>query len=375
MIQTNGKKIFEAVGADAVFTTCDYLRDTSPVFSRRAASSSRQRRHHHVHGRPLYRGGGKGLAGTEVRVAEMDRFANTPTELLKKYKTVGIPFELTFYPEYKKLSELGISLVDSMPAFRKCMAVKNESELAAIAKACDIAEEGFLKLLPEIREGMTESEVAALLEYNMRKLGAYSVSFDTIVAFGPHAAVPHHETGSTKLKFGDEILVDFGCKVDGYLFRHHPHLPFRGRQRTRGIQKGLQGRSHRARIGKGKARFGHDGRRSGRDREKLSRRKGIRKVFHAFSGTRHRLKHSRVPFREKGRDGRPRGRHGVFGRAGRLSCGRIRRAHRGYHRVKRRKSRELYAQNGQKSCDFVSVPKTADACGARGKIKQEKIIS
>ncbi|MFR1554990.1 MAG: M24 family metallopeptidase, partial [Coriobacteriales bacterium] len=67
-----------------------------------------------------------------------------------------------------------------------------------------------------IKEGMTEAEVAALLEYNMRTLGAYSTSFDTIVAFGPHAAVPHHETGNTRLKFGDEILIDFGCKVDGY---------------------------------------------------------------------------------------------------------------------------------------------------------------
>ena len=63
---------------------------------------------------------------------------------------------------------------------------------------------------------MTETEVAAILEYNMKVLGAYSTSFDTIVAFGAHAAVPHHETGATKLKFGDEILMDFGCKVNGY---------------------------------------------------------------------------------------------------------------------------------------------------------------
>ena len=217
MIQTNGKKIFEAVGADAVFTTCDYLRRYVTSFFTEGGFVLTDKDGTTMYTDARYtEAAEKALRGTEVRVAEMDRFANAPTELLKKYKTVGIPFELTFYPEYKKLSELGISLVDSMPVFRKCMAVKNESELAAIAKACDIAEEGFLKLLPEIREGMTESEVAALLEYNMRKLGAYSVSFDTIVAFGPHAAVPHHETGSTKLKFGDEILVDFGCKVDGY---------------------------------------------------------------------------------------------------------------------------------------------------------------
>ena len=96
------------------------------------------------------------------------------------------------------------------------MSVKDEWELSNIAKACEIAEVAFNDLLPEIKEGMTETEVAALLEYKMRKLGAQGTSFATIVAFGPHAAVPHHETGTTKLKFGDEILIDFGCKVNGY---------------------------------------------------------------------------------------------------------------------------------------------------------------
>ena len=71
-------------------------------------------------------------------------------------------------------------------------------------------------LLPEIREGMTETALAAQLEYNMRKLGAQGLAFETIVAFGANAAVPHHETGLTTLKFGDEILIDFGCRVNGY---------------------------------------------------------------------------------------------------------------------------------------------------------------
>lgn len=217
MIQTNGKKIFDEVGADAVFTTCDYLRRYITSFFTEGGFVLTDKDGTTMYTDARYTEAAKRqLQGTEVRVAEMDRFANAPAELLKKYKTVGIPLELTFYPEYKKLADMGLTLVDSMPAFRKCMSVKNDSELEAIAKACDIAEEGFLKLLPEIKEGMTESEIAALLEYNMRTLGAYSVSFDTIVAFGAHAAVPHHETGDTRLKFGDEILIDFGCKVDGY---------------------------------------------------------------------------------------------------------------------------------------------------------------
>lgn len=217
MVETNGKKIFDAVGADAVFTTCEYLKRYITGFLTEGGFVLTDK-----DGTTLYtdarytEAAEKLLKGTEVRVKEMDRFSNTPAELLKKYRTVGIAFEETFYPEYKKLSDMGLTLVDSSPAFRNCMAIKNEWELKNIARACDIAEEGFLKLLPEIKEGMTESEVAALLEYNMRTLGAYSTSFDTIVAFGAHAAVPHHVTGDTKLRFGDEILIDFGCKVDGY---------------------------------------------------------------------------------------------------------------------------------------------------------------
>jgi Xaa-Pro aminopeptidase len=96
------------------------------------------------------------------------------------------------------------------------MITKTAWEMEQIQKACEIAEDAFLKLLPEIKEGMSETEVAALLEYNMRALGAEGTSFATIVAFGAHAAVPHHQTGETRLQFGDEILIDFGCKVNGY---------------------------------------------------------------------------------------------------------------------------------------------------------------
>ena len=63
---------------------------------------------------------------------------------------------------------------------------------------------------------MTENEVAAELEYLMRKYGASGTSFPTIVAFGKNASVPHHETGLTKLRFGDAVLIDFGCKTGGY---------------------------------------------------------------------------------------------------------------------------------------------------------------
>ncbi len=137
-------------------------------------------------------------------------------ERLQKYESVGVPFTDISHVEFLAFEKAGIKLVDIDAELRDAMQVKNEWELSCVEKACDIAEEAFLALLPEIKEGMTETEVAALLEYNMRKRGAEGLSFETIVAFGAHAAVPHHVTGNTKLCFGDEILIDFGCRVQGY---------------------------------------------------------------------------------------------------------------------------------------------------------------
>lgn len=216
MVETNGKKIFVEANADAVFTTCEYLKRYVTGFLTEGGYVLVDKEGTTLVTDFRYKEAAEKLfKDTDVTVVMMSESTN-PVEVLKKYKKVAIPFDETSYPEYCRLQRSGVELVDCMPAFRKVMGVKSAWELDKIGAACSIAEDGLLKLLPEIKEGMTETEVAALLEYNMRSFGAYSTSFDTIVAFGAHAAVPHHVTGDTKLKFGDEILIDFGCRVDGY---------------------------------------------------------------------------------------------------------------------------------------------------------------
>ncbi|MBQ3221474.1 MAG: aminopeptidase P family protein [Clostridia bacterium] len=215
MVKTNGKKIFDLLGADAVFTTCEYLKRYLTGFLTEGGFVLVDKDGTRLFTDARYTEAAEKLfVGTEVTVVETGK--QRATDVLQGYKKIAIPFAQTSYPEYLKLSETGAEFIDATPAFENAMSVKNEWEIENIAKACDIAEEAFLQLLPDIKEGMTETEVAALLEYNMRKLGAQGVSFDTIVAFGAHAAVPHHETGTAKLAFGDEILIDFGCRINGY---------------------------------------------------------------------------------------------------------------------------------------------------------------
>jgi Xaa-Pro aminopeptidase len=93
--------------------------------------------------------------------------------------------------------------------------IKDGSEVAAIKTAASIAAKALERTLPHIRPGITENELAGMLDFQVRKLGATS-SFETIVAFGPNASRPHHQPTTKKLKNKDAVLIDFGAKYKGY---------------------------------------------------------------------------------------------------------------------------------------------------------------
>ncbi len=67
-----------------------------------------------------------------------------------------------------------------------------------------------------VRPGVTERAVAGAIEAALRAEGYERPAFDTIVASGPHAALPHHRAGERKLGVGDLVVLDFGGVLDGY---------------------------------------------------------------------------------------------------------------------------------------------------------------
>ncbi len=215
MAITNGRRILEFCKTQAVYTSCEYIiryitgfvaENGLVVVDEKGTTLYTDKRY--------IEAAEKQFQGTEVTP-----LLYTQKEVLERlagYDSVGVSFRELSHEEYLALEKANIRLVDSTEQISAAMTVKNEWEISHIAKACEIAEEGFNALLPQIQEGMTETEVAALLEYEMRRRGGEGLSFETIVAFGAHAAVPHHVTGNTRLQFGDEILIDFGCRVDGY---------------------------------------------------------------------------------------------------------------------------------------------------------------
>ena len=94
--------------------------------------------------------------------------------------------------------------------------VKDAGEVARIQAACEMADAALASVRHRLGEAATESEVALELEWQMRRLGAEGPSFETIVASGPNAAMPHHRAGARRIVEGDLVVLDFGALVDGY---------------------------------------------------------------------------------------------------------------------------------------------------------------
>ena len=94
--------------------------------------------------------------------------------------------------------------------------VKDAAEIAHIRRACEIADDAFKKILPVIKPNVRELDVAAELEYFMRRLGSEKVAFTTIVASGWRSSLPHGAATDKKICAGDFVTLDFGATFAGY---------------------------------------------------------------------------------------------------------------------------------------------------------------
>lgn len=125
--------------------------------------------------------------------------------------------ELTVSTFAKCQKEMGqVTFVPLDNAITKLREIKDETELTAIAKACDITGESFERVLSYIKEGMTEREIALFLDFDMMSHGASKPSFSTIVAAGAHGSLPHAVPGEYRIQKGDMITMDFGARFGNY---------------------------------------------------------------------------------------------------------------------------------------------------------------
>jgi len=138
--------------------------------------------------------------------------------VLKAGARIGIDGNSLSYADFRALKKMlpGVKFLPKAGVIEDIASVKDDSEIRAIKKAVEITDRTFDEILPLIKPGVRELEIAAEISYRQRRHGAERDAFDTIVASGPRSALPHGQAGSRKLCRGELVTLDFGCVVDGY---------------------------------------------------------------------------------------------------------------------------------------------------------------
>ena len=95
-------------------------------------------------------------------------------------------------------------------------AIKEPAEIQALQRAVDVGDAAFTAVAQRIEPGWTERRMTLEIESEARQLGAEGLSFPTIVAAGPHGAMPHAQPRDHAIADGDGVVIDMGVIVDGY---------------------------------------------------------------------------------------------------------------------------------------------------------------
>jgi Xaa-Pro aminopeptidase len=121
--------------------------------------------------------------------------------------------------QHKRLRELlpgRVELVTAGGLVERLRAVKAPDEVARIRAATELADAALSELLEQGLVGRTERELADSLEQTMRRRGADRPSFDSIVAAGPHGALPHAAPREVEVGPDQLVVIDWGAELDGY---------------------------------------------------------------------------------------------------------------------------------------------------------------
>jgi Xaa-Pro aminopeptidase len=137
----------------------------------------------------------------------------------KKFRRLGFEKGRLGYEAYERLSgglTLGASLVPLAGAIEAERMVKSRAEIELIQRSVETNSAAFERAIRRARPGVSERDLAAELDYQMRLLGADGPAFDTIVAAGPRSALPHAHPTANTLRHNQLLLIDVGASREGY---------------------------------------------------------------------------------------------------------------------------------------------------------------
>jgi Xaa-Pro aminopeptidase len=155
----------------------------------------------------------------KVKVAKRDLFKSLIRDFDKSMtRSIGIEKDHTtvgLEQVLKKILPTRATIEPVAGLIEKQRMVKDEGEIELIRKSVDLNSAAFDAALKKIKPGITETDVAAEIDYRSRKLGADGPAFATIVAAGERVALPHAQPGRTKIAPG-MLLIDMGAFREGY---------------------------------------------------------------------------------------------------------------------------------------------------------------
>ncbi len=152
-------------------------------------------------------------------VCYKNKFSALADELaLHATKKVGIDAAVVTVAVFDELKKQADSAIEWRPLneqLRSLRAVKTTTELESLSAAAMLNKEAFEEVLPLIRPGITERQIALELEFALKRRGGEGNAFDYIVASGPRGALPHGIASNKMLQSGELVTIDFGTWVAG----------------------------------------------------------------------------------------------------------------------------------------------------------------
>jgi len=165
---------------------------------------------------------------TDFRYAEAARavegveFEQTKRSLLRDVSErlsgpIGFEAASVSYSGYETLAGGTVEPVARVGLVESLRAVKDDDELAAIKRACEITDRMFERLAGENFIGRTERDVGWRIQELFQAEGGEGLAFESVVASGPNAARPHSRAGERRIQSGETVIVDTGCTIGGYV--------------------------------------------------------------------------------------------------------------------------------------------------------------
>ena len=155
----------------------------------------------------------------EVKIAKQPLLKDL-SSWVKRLRLKSVSFERNHisFEDHAQLKELTrhVRLMPAAGLVESLRMVKSPAEIAAIKASVQLNSSAFTQALRHFRTSMTEVDLAAEIEYRMRRLGAEGPAFESIVASGPRTALPHARPTSTPIQKDELLLMDVGAKVAGY---------------------------------------------------------------------------------------------------------------------------------------------------------------